>query len=425
MSDWRSEPSRTVRRRRVFFLHAFDGRSAKAFHAWLASEAARYSAREPGAVEVSDPRQGPSGGASWATGASGMNDAPRTGSGNWADSASWVVRSGQGSTAVETTFTYLAWNDFVRDRLRAPLLWKLKDAATTFGSLLGSGLLRRLLRVSPAYFMIVLYPYIAILAFTALGVGAGWAAAIAAPNAPLAIQITGGVAVALVVLWATSFVDRTTFVYLLSAVNSLSLSEARDGNPDLSNRLDAFAGALASAFRHSDADEVIIAGHSIGAPFAISVVARALETLRQEGVDEGVDADRRLTLLTVGGITPLFSFQPQAARFRRELGAVADSPRVDWLDVTCPRDPVSVCFFDAAREPDVPRAAPTRGPRIVSARFSDIFEPWTLVRLRFSIFETHFAFFRARERPGAWDWFGIVSGPQPLSDRYPPRRPNV
>ena len=407
MSDWRSEPSQAVRRRRVFFLHAFDGRSAKAFHAWFSSEAARYAAREARAVEISDPRPASDDGAVLESGAAQTN------------SARWAIRSGQGPAAVETMFTYLAWNDIVRDRLRAPLHWKLTDAATTCWSFLTSGLLRRLMRVSPAYFMIVLYPYVAIIASAALGFGAGWtAAAIAAPTASLAIQILGAAAAALLGVCATSMVDRTTFVYLLSAVNSSSLTEARDENPVLSERLDAFADALASALRGPDVDEVIIAGHSIGAPFAISVVARTLEKLRREGAD----VDRRLTLLTVGGITPLFSFQPQAERFRRELGAVADSPRVDWLDVTCPRDPVSVCFFDAAREPDVPRAAPTRGPRIVSARFSDIFEPRTLRRLRFSIFETHFAFFRARERPGAWDWFGIVSGPQPLSERYPPRR---
>ena len=58
-----------------------------------------------------------------------------------------------------------------------------------------------------------------------------------------------------------------------------------------------------------------------------------------------------------------------------------------------------------------------RNPTIVPVRFRDIIRPEHYELFRWQFFRVHFQFVMANERPHAYDFFMIVCGPVPLSER--------
>jgi len=58
-----------------------------------------------------------------------------------------------------------------------------------------------------------------------------------------------------------------------------------------------------------------------------------------------------------------------------------------------------------------------RNPTIVPVRFREIIKPEHYNLFRWKFFRVHFQFVMANERPHAYDFFMIVCGPIPLSER--------
>ena len=62
-------------------------------------------------------------------------------------------------------------------------------------------------------------------------------------------------------------------------------------------------------------------------------------------------------------------------------------------------------------------APPGAIPRSSPVRFRDIIKPEHYEKFRWQFFRVHFQFVMANERPNAYDFFMIVCGPVPLSER--------
>ena len=93
--------------------------------------------------------------------------------------------------------------------------------------------------------------------------------------------------------------------------------------------IEACAQRLVAALRGSDADEILVVGHSGGGALAPAVVTRALEL--------DPDLGRRgppVVLLTLGSIAPGAALHPMAVKLRAVFARLAVEPSVD-LD-RCP-----------------------------------------------------------------------------------------
>ena len=73
--------------------------------------------------------------------------------------------------------------------------------------------------------------------------------------------------------------------------------------------------------------------------------------------------------------------------------------------------------FDPIAGHGIDVGAARRNPKIVAVRFRDIIKPEHYERFRWQFFRVHFQFVMANERPNAYDFFMIVCGPVPLSER--------
>jgi hypothetical protein len=268
------------------------------------------------------------------------------------------------------------------------------------------GVFRRVFFVSWPMLVTMLYALNLIVLATVLSIAAG-AIAGAFWGLPLGIATTVAAFAGLVSL-REPLEDRIT-AFWLARILSFIADQGEDKIPQLDDRLDRFSERIAEVLHHGAADEVLIAGHSVGTQLAVSVAARVARRV----------PDARFSLLTLGHTIPLQSFQPGAAKFRAELAEVAGNHRIDWIDVSAAID--SACFplTDPVTVSGLSHADPLQPrPKLVSARFPKLFTAETYAKLRRQFQRAHFQYLMATELAGDYDYFLITAGQRRLADRF-------
>jgi len=121
---------------------------------------------------------------------------------------------------------------------------------------------------------------------------------------------------------------------------------------------------------------------------------------------------------------PMVSFLPKAGRLRADLAYLCQQDRLTWVDVTAPGDG---CAFALCDPVAVTGVAPPgkRWPLVISAAFSQTLAPETWKALRWRLFEVHFQYLNAFDRPGDYDYFAITAGPLSLATRFAGRAPSA
>jgi hypothetical protein len=205
--------------------------------------------------------------------------------------------------------------------------------------------------------------------------------------------------------------NRTYLLYLLSdTIWTWEFSHRQ--RPEWDQRIDRFAQYLAKVARSSDADEIVIVGHSSGSFLGTEILARALK------LDPALGRNGpRIVLLTIGGKFPIVGFHAASQDFRDHLRLLAVESSIDWIDCQSRKDVMNFYPFDPIAGHGIDVGASRRNPTIVPVRFREIIKPENYNLFRWKFFRVHFQFVMANERPHAYDFFMIVCGPIPLSER--------
>ena len=152
----REEISGSVRRRRAFYIHGFDPRSARFYHTFYRDQAALYTARFGTPIAV-----GPLEGA-------GERD------------AEWRIDAEMDGASVTTDYTFLNWGDLASGHLKSGFWRILADGVWTFAEMIRTGHLRQIWRADRGSALLIVYAHAMIavypLAAIALGYGVGAAA---------------------------------------------------------------------------------------------------------------------------------------------------------------------------------------------------------------------------------------------------------
>lgn len=323
----------------------------------------------------------------------------------------WPVDFERHGQAVETEYLYLEWDDIVRQFwVKNPfaLVWVTLSA---LGRAWWYGILKNTYRWSwpvwltstlPAFVLLGLVLLVALLA------GTGWAL-FGWPG------LAGGLGLGLGVLWVAWKLEQK---FNLTWVGRIAGFHEREQNSELNmldDRRDRFARLLRERLAAGDVDEVLVVGHSYGAPLAIQIVARALDVAKT--------ARPRLSLLTLGQTIMWFAWLPKAEDFRAEIAAVAESGDVDWIDVSAPPD--AACF--ALVDPYTAigdRRTDRRNPKLLNAQFHKTIPAERIDRKTRNWMELHFQYIMATAKPGEYDFFAVTAGPQTLAERFA-HRPSV
>lgn len=211
--------------------------------------------------------------------------------------------------------------------------------------------------------------------------------------------------------------DHRLYAYYLMQDYAFSACESGRTPPQLADRLAEFAVRIEAALE-SEADEVLLVGHSSGAHLGVQVLAALLR--RRPDIEPG-----RLSFLSLGQVVPMVSFLPEAWDLRRDLSELARKEAITWVDVTAPGDGCAFALCDPVGVSGVALArAREQGarPLVLSAAFTRTLSPERWSELRWRFFRLHFQYLCAFDRPGDYDYFQITAGPLTLAERYAGRR---
>jgi hypothetical protein len=373
-------PSRAPYRRHVYYIGGFFTGGPAFYFGMLARECARHERVHgvPVALSPEGPSEGPT--------------------------PAFALRAHRPEGAVETRYALLRWEDIVLDRFARAWTWRITEGAATLVDSLANGALLRILRLMRRFGFLWLFPF----AFYAGAAGgaalAGLGVAGLLREAGFAAAVLAGLAAGGIALLAAGALGRRLYAYLLLNDWIFSREVARDRAPELWTRLDAFAQEAARSLGDPAIDEVVLVGHSFGASLAPLVAAALSERVEAATLP-------RLTILTLGGSPAAIGFHPKAERFRAGLKRAAALPGVAWIDVSSSYDAVNIKRFDPVERFGL--AGPgVRSPLLLDIRLARPGRGGVLRKL--DLMRLHMQFIKAAERPGAYDYVGLITGAAPV-----------
>jgi hypothetical protein len=328
----------------------------------------------------------------------------------------WQAQTHGPGWDVDTTYMFLRWEDIIRRDFARPAWWKVMHMYLAMLHTLAGGVVWRILKAHWRFGMFIIYPMVLMTLWALAGalVGLGIAAAAADFGAPpwLAdgLGATGGFAAFGVAVKATE--KYTYLLYLCDDIVS-TWQFAHGRRPDWEARMDQFAGYLVEAVARSDADEVLVVGHSSGSFLAVDVLDRALA--RDPALGEH---GRPVRLLTIGANLPIVGFHKRARWFRDRIGRLAGFRQIGWVDFQSRHDIMNLWPFDPVAGHGIDLGPARRNPTVISISFRDMWRPGNFGRRRWRFFRAHFQFLSANELTGApYDYYLICCGPEDLAAR--------
>jgi hypothetical protein len=383
-----------VRKRLVIYIQGFDPRGLKEYYNFFQREFARACTLHNLTGNVGIPRE----------------SAKRS-------TAEWDITTSGDGWQVETHTMFMRWDDIIATDLARPVWWKIVQFYRTIGVSILNGAFRRMLRTDWRYGLFALAPLLTITSWIFFGTFFGvlcmnLVIRLGAPEviARLVGSVTGVGGFASI-LWLTEQMTKLLQRCDAAATTDQLVNKKRK---DIDARMATFASGVTDTVRKSDADEVVIVGHGLGAALAIDVLGRALIQEPDLG-EEGP----RVALLTLGANLPAVGFDPEAGWFRNRLRQIAVDPNVGWVDVQSRDDALNFCPFDPVEGHDIVlEADERRNPHVVALNFRDLWQTSYSGLRRLRLFEVHFQYLRANERPdAAYDYYLICCGPLDLMTR--------
>ena len=317
----------------------------------------------------------------------------------------WTVDTDDHGQTVHTRYRFLSWDDIIRAEWSSGIMSYYKDLLYCIAAYIFNGLVWSFAKASPKQMMAAFYPVIYLLGalFAAVYAGSslygwlgGWIGAAAFALSAAAVLI------------AFERVGNRIGVFWLLRIYAFSVRWGKGEVRAIEERIDHFAEEIAAAVRDAqEVDEILLVSHSVGTILSVSVLARALE---QTG------GWNKFGMVTLGECIPLLSFQPQAERYREELGRIAREPDMIWIDYTAPIDGACFPLHDFMKSAGIPDGVGGY-PRYRSPRFHKLYDKITYKKLRRDWYTTHFLYLMSAERPGEYDYFTITAGAGSLRDQ--------
>lgn len=388
MSNHTNQPQ--VRRRRVFYIPGYDPIHPRRYRELYRKEGRTQA--EISGYEISL--------------------SPKSGDGPYG----WHVWSHQDGIDVEADIEVLVWSDIVRNSMSNSIPATYLQLVRTAWIYIESGALWRLTRLRKGPVIAALYPVGMLTAQLALSLGVLWIfAALLWPVAGW-VAIVPAIAAAYALLHWFRKIDNRLFAYYL--MHDYAYSAASNGSTpaELRSRLAEFTKQIQRALE-TDADEVLVVGHSSGAHLGVMVLA---DLIRAQNFPSNGPI---LSFLSLGQVVPMVSFLPDARDLRTDLQFLSTRSELTWVDVSAPGDG---CAFALCDPVGVSGVAPDqkRWPLVLSAAFTQTLSPERWQELRWRFFRLHFQYLCAFDRPGDYDYFRVTTGPLSLAQRFQGRDPS-
>jgi hypothetical protein len=329
--------------------------------------------------------------------------------------ASWTIDTKADDWQTHTAYNFLQFEDFIQRDLACPIWRTVFHSVWIYWRLVFNGTIARFTKANWRFATFITYPHFVLLleAVCAAGIAFVFQKGLDALGIPALISIAAAAAILVALLGTVlKYTENSTYVLYLLSDWIWTWEFSHRQRPEWDRRIDRFAQHLVDVARASEAEEIVIVGHSSGSFLGTELLARALKldpALGRHGP--------RIVLLTIGGNFPIVGFHAAAKDFRDHLRLLAVEPSIDWIDCQARKDVMNFYQFDPIKSHGIDVGSAGRNPTIVPIRFRDIVKPDHYESFRWKFFRVHFQFVMANERPNAYDFFMIVCGPIPLSER--------
>jgi hypothetical protein len=329
--------------------------------------------------------------------------------------ASWTIETKADHWQTRTHYDFLRFEDFIQRDLAAPIWRTVFHAVWIYWRLVFAGTIARFARANWRFATFITYPHFVLLleALCSAGIAFLFEKGLDALGVPDPFSIAAAMAIFVALLGTVlKYTENSTYVLYLLSDTIWTWEFSHRQRPEWDQRIDRFARHLVNVARDSEADEIVVVGHSSGSFLGTEILARALTldpALGQHGP--------RVILLTIGGNFPIVGFHSVSQDFRDHLRQLAVEPSIDWIDCQARKDVMNFYQFDPIASHGIDVGTFRRNPTIVAVRFRDIVKAEHYNSFRWKFFRMHFQFVMANERPDAYDFFMIVCGPVPLKER--------
>ena len=329
--------------------------------------------------------------------------------------ASWTIETEAADWQTRTDYDFLRFEDFIQRDLAQPIWRTVFHAVWIYWRLIFRGTAFRFFAANWRFATFITWPHLLLLAeaICCAAIAFGVERGLDALGVPNLFSIAAAAAVFVALLGSVlKYTENQTYVLYLLSDTIWTWQFSHRQRPEWDQRIDRFAQHLIKVASTSDAEEIVLVGHSSGSFLGVEILARALKldpALGRHGP--------RIVLLTIGGNFPIVGFHAASQQFRDHLRQLAVEPSIDWIDCQARKDVMNFYQFDPITSHGIDVGAAKRNPKIVPVRFRDIIRPEHYEKFRWQFFRVHFQFVMANELPNAYDFFMIVCGPVPLSAR--------
>ncbi len=327
-----------------------------------------------------------------------------------ADQVTWDITSTGPNWRVETRFCLVRWDDVIGGVARQPWWRRILFSQLAWFDFALGGALYGYIRTNWRYALFFLYPYLIFDAFAIIA----WLIGDLVASASGFDWIGVGAGVLIFVgllrgpcrwLGVVTLLDDWTF----------SSAYVDGGYPVLDQKLDVIAREIDAAARNTEADEIIVLGHSLGAVIAVDLLARVLALNPSIGQNTpGV------AFLSVGSSILKIGLHRWAKRFHAALQRVADAPGIFWAEYQALTDVMNFYKNNPVSEIGL-KTAPDR-PVLRIVKISSMLGPASYERIRRNFYRVHNQFVSGNERRTVYDYFMLVCGP--LSAKVQAKLPN-
>ncbi len=321
--------------------------------------------------------------------------------------ASWTIETCGPNWRVTTDFYEFRWHDMVAADMTVSAWRRIPLGVAALLEFIVTGTVFRYFAVAWRYGLFALYPLIVLGGMLGLSILLPFALMRAANFAYFALW---GPALAVAVfglLWRI----LGPALQLRHALDDWCFARGmvHRARPQLDERLDLFARALVRLVRETDADEIVVHGHSLGVPLALAVIDRALQFDPQLG-----RRGKPIHLVSSGSSLLKIALHPQAAWLRDAVKRVTHDPAVFWMEFQALVDIISTYKVDPVAALGLP---PTGKPIIKIVYIRQMLEEATYRRFRLNFLRIHRQFVMGNERRYSYDYYMLCCGPLTIADR--------
>jgi hypothetical protein len=320
---------------------------------------------------------------------------------------SWTIETKGSNWRVTTDFHLFRWDDFVTADMTTSDWWRFPLGIAALFEFILTGTVIRYFIVAWRYGTFFLFPLLYLVGMTWLAIGVTrWAVGRLGLPYPMIVAP---------LLWFALFIAlRFTFGRFIQIGYALDdWYFARDfvhrARPEVEARLDALAGELVRIVRETDADEIVVDGHSLGAPLSLSVVDRAKKLDPQLG-----ERGKRLHLVSTGSSLLKVALHPAAGWLREAVGRLAADPSIYWVEYQALVDIINVYKVDPVAAMGLP---PAGKPIIRIIRIRHMVEEHTYRQFHLNFLRIHRQAVMGNERRYSYDYYMLCCGPLALAER--------